>query len=64
MGTAAPSRMATVQFHPSYSYEEFVQGYPPTVSGFALRQGAFSRFCEHARKDHGHVYVFVIDEIK
>jgi hypothetical protein len=63
MGADAPSRVTTVQFHPSYAYEDFVQGYRPSDSGFALRNGVFYRFCERARVDSGHLYVFVIDEI-
>jgi 5-methylcytosine-specific restriction protein B len=63
MGADAPSRLTTVQFHPSYAYEDFVQGYRPSESGFTLRNGVFHRFCERARGDTGHLYVFVIDEI-
>ena len=53
-----------VQFHQSYAYEDFVQGYRPTVAGgFALRNGVFYEFCERARRDKDTPYVFIIDEI-
>ena len=53
-----------VQFHQSYAYEDFVQGYRPTEKGgFRLRDGVFHRFCERARKKPGTPHVFIIDEI-
>ena len=53
-----------VQFHQSYAYEDFVQGYRPTDDGgFHLRPGAFHRFCERARANPGTPHVFIIDEI-
>ena len=35
----------------------------PTGSGFALQAGTFMEFCARARKDSGHQYYFLIDEI-
>ena len=53
-----------VQFHQSYAYEDFVQGYRPTKDGgFTLRDGVFYKFCERARRDKNTPYVFIIDEI-
>ncbi len=53
-----------VQFHQSYAYEDFVQGYRPTdEGGFNLRDGVFHRFCERARANLKTPYVFIIDEI-
>lgn len=64
IGEADPNRVETVQFHQSYAYEDFVQGYRPTPDrGFALRDGVFLRVCEAARKDRGRRYVLIIDEI-
>lgn len=64
MGHKDPSRVEVVQFHQSYGYEDFVQGYRPTRDGgFELRDGVFHRFCEAARKRPGVPHVFVIDEI-
>ena len=63
MGKKDDSRIGMVQFHQSYSYEDFVQGYRPTdEGGFKLQNGVFYDFCEKARKskeDH----FFIIDEI-
>src|SRR5262249_38677301 len=48
MGYRDPSRVRTVQFHQSYSHEDFVQGYRPSGDGLALQQGVFLEFCEKA----------------
>ena len=53
-----------VQFHQSYAYEDFVQGYRPADGGgFELRDGVFHRFCTRARSRPGTPHVFIIDEI-
>ena len=53
-----------VQFHQSYAYEDFVQGFRPTkTGGFDLKDGVFHRFCERARKKPDTPHVFIIDEI-
>jgi 5-methylcytosine-specific restriction enzyme B len=57
-----------VQFHPSYSYEDFVQGLRPrALSGtwvYELEPGRFLRFCEEAeRRTDGSPCVLIIDEI-
>ncbi len=52
-----------VQFHQSYAYEDFVQGFRPTeTGGFDLKDGVFHRFCER-RKKPDTPHVFIIDEI-
>ena len=58
-----PGRIGMVQFHPTYAYEDFVQGYRPTGTGFSLRNGVFYEFCRKAQRDPGNGYVFIIDEI-
>jgi hypothetical protein len=59
-----PTRVEMVQFHQSYSYEDFVQGWRPSVDGgFRLRNGVFLEFCNRARIDPDRAYVFIIDEI-
>ncbi|MCR1982767.1 AAA family ATPase [Cellulosimicrobium cellulans] len=65
MGHKDPGRVQMVQFHQSYSYEDFMMGYRPTESGgFALAEGPFYRFCEEARKDDtDRPYFFIVDEI-
>lgn len=62
-GKSANDRIEMVQFHPSYSYEDFIQGYRPSVDGFELRDGVFFRFCQEARSQADTPFVFVIDEI-
>jgi MoxR-like ATPase len=60
----APSRVETIQFHQSYAYEDFVQGYRPTPGGsFVLKDGIFVRFRNAALVDPNNDYVLIIDEI-
>lgn len=64
MGQKDDDRVRTVQFHQSYSYEDFVQGYRPAKEGFELRKGVFYNFCKEAEKDdEKKLYFFIIDEI-
>ncbi len=65
IGAKEPARVQTIQFHQSYSYEDFMMGYRPTESGgFVLSEGPFYRFCEEARADDAdRPYFFLIDEI-
>lgn len=63
MEEKAPRRLGMVQFHQSYSYEDFIQGYRPAGVGFALKDGMFYAFCERAKMDPHNPYVFIIDEI-
>jgi hypothetical protein len=58
------TRVKFVQFHQSYSYEDFIEGYRPTDGGgFGLRRGLFRDFCKNALDDSSRDYVLVIDEI-
>lgn len=63
MGLKDDSRLGMVQFHQSYSYEDFIQGYRPYDKGFDLKNGLFYDFCRRAQTDQDNSYVFVIDEI-
>lgn len=59
------SRIKFVQFHQSYSYEDFVRGYRPLekkAGVFGIQDGIFFDFCEQARADE-RVHVLIIDEI-
>lgn len=62
--TGSASHVRLVQFHPSYSYEDFVQGYRPTPSGgFELVDGPLVELADAARDNPTERYVLVIDEI-
>ncbi|MEG3087418.1 AAA family ATPase [Sphingomonas sp. PB4P5] len=63
MGVKDRDRLRFVQFHQSYAYEDFVEGFRPTETGFALKPGKFVEFCRQAEGDPERTYVFVIDEI-
>lgn len=63
MGMKDADRVMMVQFHQSYSYEDFIEGYRPCAAGFALDKGAFYSFCKKAQDDTDNDYFFIIDEI-
>ena len=57
-----------VQFHPSYSYEDFVEGFRPTLTdggqaGFKLTKGPLRRIAEKAEANPDAIFILVIDEI-
>lgn len=57
-------RAPMVQFHQSYAYEDFIQGYRPDGDGgFVLKSGTFHTLCRQAGKDEEREYFLVIDEI-
>lgn len=68
--TTDPSRVRLVQFHPSYSYEDFFEGYRPyeTDAGqpaFELQPGPLRLIADEARRPEnaGEVFVLIIDEM-
>lgn len=63
MGKKDVDRVMMVQFHQSYSYEDFIEGYRPSSDGFELTKGAFYSFCKKAQDDSDNDYFFIIDEI-
>ena len=63
MGVKDVERVMMIQFHQSYSYEDFIMGFRPSSDGFELRRGAFYNFCKKAEIDGDKDYFFIIDEI-
>ncbi len=63
IGERDTSRVMMVQFHQSYSYEDFIMGYRPSKDGFELTPGPFYQFCKIAQDDDEREYFFIIDEI-
>lgn len=64
MGVKSNSHICMVQFHPSYSYEDFVQGYRPSADkSFQLNDGIFFKFCKRAGQFPEQKFFFIIDEI-
>ena len=63
------SRYELVQFHPSFAYEDFIEGIKPkgvSKDGnirFELVNGVFKNFCIKAKTHLDKPYYFVVDEI-
>ena len=62
--------LTRVTFHPSYTYEDFIEGFRPADAGgaggglsLALEDGVFKRVCRAAQANPGRPYLLLIDEI-
>ena len=65
---SSDDRVDLVQFHPSYAYEDFVQGYRPSIlesgqPGFELRDGPLLAAADRASREPDARHFLVIDEI-
>ncbi|WP_455539444.1 AAA family ATPase [Terrisporobacter sp.] len=63
-GYICDDQIEMVQFHQSYSYEDFIRGYRPNgEGGFSLKDGVFYKFVQKAIENNHKNYYFIIDEI-
>lgn len=64
IGKKYEHRIKCIQFHPNYTYEDFIIGYRPNEKGvFKPQDGVFLEFCKRALKNGKNDYYFIIDEI-
>ncbi|MFJ9380085.1 McrB family protein [Streptomyces sp. NPDC101455] len=63
------ARLTMVTFHPSYGYEDFVEGFKPNLAesgaglNLKLADGLFRRVCTTAAKTPDETFLIVVDEI-
>jgi len=67
-GDGGTGHLTRVTFHPSYTYEDFVEGFKPQPTGaggleLALEDGVFKRVCAAARLKPDEPFLLLIDEI-
>jgi 5-methylcytosine-specific restriction enzyme B len=62
-----PGTVRMCTFHPSYGYEDFIEGIKPTVVNnstlFNLKDGIFKSLCNEASSNPSRSYYIIIDEI-
>ncbi|MFV2083939.1 AAA family ATPase [Micromonospora sp. LOL_021] len=63
-----PHAVRLIQFHPSYTYEDFFEGFRPEAGDdgtlrFKLTSGPLRRLADAAREHPSTAYVLIIDEI-
>ena len=63
LGKKQKENLCLIQFHQSYSYEDFIEGYRPTEDGFSLEKGIFYKFCKKASENPSEKFYMIIDEI-
>jgi len=67
--TDLKNQFKLIQFHQSYSYEEFMEGIrPEPLEGnkgmsYPIKAGIFKTFCEAAGKNRDKKYLLIIDEV-
>jgi 5-methylcytosine-specific restriction protein B len=64
------NQLTFLTFHPSYTYEDFIEGFKPVPSAatggglnLRLEDGVFKRICRQAQANPGKRYLVLIDEI-
>ena len=69
-GPGNAPRLQLVTFHPSYGYEDFVEGFRPVTQAgpstglqLQLEDGVFKQFCRKAAADPERRFLIIIDEI-
>lgn len=63
MGKKNNAQIEMVQFHQSYSYEDFIQGLRLQKEGIEVSNGIFYNFCQKAHAHAGKPFFLIIDEI-
>jgi len=59
-----PLMVREIQFHPTFSYEEFMEGYRANAAGgFSIEKGLFMEWNDQALDDSENTYVLLIEEL-